>query len=83
MKYYLIKLRLIIGYYEKHVNHLIQANNLDEAVIAAFEAESHHDDASLNESMDAWEDCGGEMLYKVQSSRELNSNEYKMLKLYI
>lgn len=62
---YLVTLEIIIGEYEKHIDHLVEAESVEEAHTRAFEMEQHCDSAEWNEDMEAFMDCNDEMAYRV------------------
>lgn len=75
MKQYLVKLTLFVECYEKHVTHLIAANNMEQARVNALKVESHNDNAGFdnNSIYKSWQD--GDMAYRVYSVKELSEKD--------
>ena len=77
--YYLVKLSLFLGEYEKHTSHVIKAANEEAAGLQALKNESHNTDAAYTgDACDLWSD--GDLCYQVDSTRELTAIEADVLR---
>ncbi len=82
-KRFVVSLKLFLGSYEKSSNHLITARTEKEAISKAFEDECH-DTPDYDEfpcKTACW-DCG-EYVYKVDSVKQVNQEEFKILAKYL
>ena len=83
-KYYLVKLTIYAGAYEKHTVHLIQAGNPIEAGSLAMENESHDPEMlTFNEDYDRAKDMGGEFVYEVHSVTEVEGDDLSTPEKYL
>jgi len=81
MKHYVVTLRLYLGSYEKHVRHLISAEDTDKAHKAALLGESHNDEADYNSEGEWWD--GWDMAYRVVNCEEVTPEEFTVLNKYL
>ncbi|ASV43971.1 hypothetical protein [Pseudoalteromonas phage KB12-38] len=81
MKHYVVTLRLYLGSYEKHVRHLVSAEDTDKAHEAALSGESHNDDAGYNSEGEWWD--GWDMFYRVVDCEEVTPEEFTILNKYL
>ena len=79
MKYYIVKLNILLGEYEKSSIHLVNAENDTSAILKALQGESHHDDAGDVDG--TWMD--GDMNYKVSSAHVVDTADVATLKHYL
>lgn len=82
-KRFIISLKLFLGSYEKSSKHLITARTEKEAITKAFENECHgtpdYDEFPCKTA--CW-DCG-EYVYKVDSVKQVNQEEFDILAKYL
>ncbi len=79
-KFYLVRLRLHIGEYEKHTYHVIEASNEDKACIEALTDECHNDPCfdEFPDQRAVWD--GGEYVYRVQRIVEIAPEEARLFR---
>ena len=53
--YYMVNVEITIEGYEKEAYHLVCADDLETAKVAALEGESHNQDAGYDKYMDWWD----------------------------
>ena len=84
-KFWLVKLRLFLGEYEKTTKHLVEADDNEAAIVQAYRDESHRDDAGEDwESiLDDWEDDLGGMTYRAKSCVEVPWDDAVVLRKYL
>lgn len=80
MKYWMVRLALTIGQYEKQAYHLLRAPSEDVACLLALTDECHDKPEWLNDS-NATEGCWdmGEMIYKIDGVDELTLDEFNII----
>ena len=83
LKYWLVKLRLIIGEYEKINKHYVEAETEREAIDKAFSFEQHCDDAKWNNKLGAFVDDHGGMAYRVSNVIEVPWDDAVVLRKYL
>jgi len=81
-KTYLVVLEITIGEYEKHIRHLIEADNEVEAEHMAYENEQHCDSAEYDDELDAFVDDGGGMMYRACRITEVPWQDAVVLRKY-
>jgi hypothetical protein len=75
-KFYLVRLCIRIGGYEKYTYHPLRAKNEDDAVLQAMQDESHSEFAGwVDDDRYHWEDC--DMMYKADSCKEVNEADMR------
>jgi len=74
MNYYIIKLILLIGEYEKNTITVIKAENEGLARLHALRGESHGDDADFDSNGNWWD--MEEMVYKVDMCKQITREQY-------
>lgn len=79
-KKYLVKLRLILGEYEKHTTHLIEAEDGEQASEQALADESHNDDAGYQDDGHWWDDG---YVYRVDDCVEVPWDDAVVLRKYL
>jgi hypothetical protein len=74
MKYYIVKLLLRIGGYEKHTYHLLEGENVlcRDLEEGAFTLESHNDDAGYREDGYWWDD---DMIYELSDIKLISKED--------
>lgn len=82
-KYWLVKLRMVIGEYEKTSKHLVEAETAEEAGNTAFSYEQHCDSAEWDDDLEAFMDDGGGMSYRVSSCTEVPWDDAVTLRKYL
>ncbi|GAA4652511.1 hypothetical protein GCM10023116_47950 [Kistimonas scapharcae] len=80
-RFFIVRLRLHIGEYEKHTYHVIQARNQDMACIEALTDECHNEPC-FDEFPDqrACRD-GGEYVYRVQGIQEITPEQARQFQM--
>ena len=78
LNYYLVTLRLFLGEYEKHTQHLVKSENREAAELKALQNESHSAKDFDKEGDGQWWDCG-EFVYRADYVRELTEDEFKTM----
>lgn len=84
MKTYFVKLKLVIGEYEKSSSILVRAANEKQAGVYAMYCESHYP-GSLDwesELTGVYDDCGG-LAYRVQRCEEVSVSDYEVMSKYL
>lgn len=83
LKYWLVKLRMVIGEYEKTSKHFVEAETAEEAGNIAFSYEQHCDDAEWDEDQQSFIDDHGGMAYRVSSCTQVAWDEAIVLRKYL
>lgn len=80
-KFYVVKLTLLLGKFEKNTASLVKADNEEQAELLALENESHCSDSGFEEDSGEWWD--GDFIYRAYSVIEVEEDTFNELRLYI